>query len=116
MNAEFSNQAGSRVVDAIISTIKVNKGYLTEVDSHGGDGDHGINMNKGFTIAREELDKQPDYTMSEGLKVISQVLMRLDGTIIRKFLQRTKCGIQRERKDQQRNNAEYVEEGVSKSG
>ena len=75
MNAEFSNQAGSRVVDAIISTIKVSKGYFTEVDSHGGDGDHGINMNKGFTIAREELDKQPDYTMSEGLKVISQVLM-----------------------------------------
>ncbi|MBU5361149.1 dihydroxyacetone kinase subunit L [Enterococcus raffinosus] len=79
MNAEFSNQAGSRVVDAIISTIKVNKGYLTEVDSHGGDGDHGINMNKGFTIARDELDKQSDYTMSEGLKVISQVLMNKIG-------------------------------------
>lgn len=75
MKTEFTNQAGSRIVDAIIATIQANKGYLSEVDSHGGDGDHGINMNKGITFARQELDELPSYTMSDGLKVISHVLV-----------------------------------------
>ena len=75
MKIEFTNQTGSRIVDAIITTIQANKGYLSEVDSHGGDGDHGINMNKGITFARQELDELPSYTMSDGLKVISHVLV-----------------------------------------
>lgn len=79
MKTDFSNQAGSKIVDAIISTIQANKAYLSEVDSHGGDGDHGINMNKGFTFARQELDERADYTMSDGLKVISQVLVNKIG-------------------------------------
>jgi len=79
MRAEFSNQEGSQIVDRIIATIQRNKEYLSEVDSHGGDGDHGINMNKGFTFARQELDELPSYTMSDGLKVISHVLVNKIG-------------------------------------
>lgn len=79
MRTEFSNQEGSQIVDRIIATIKRNKEYLSEVDSHGGDGDHGINMNKGFTFARQELDELPSYTMSDGLKVISHVLVNKIG-------------------------------------
>lgn len=79
MITEFSNQAGSQIVDAVITTIQANKEYLSEVDSHGGDGDHGINMNKGFTFARQELDELTSYTMSEGFKVISQVLVNKIG-------------------------------------
>lgn len=79
MKTEFSNQAGNTIVDALISTIQSNKAYLSEVDSYGGDGDHGINMNKGFTFARQELDERTDYTMSDGLKVISQVLVNKIG-------------------------------------
>lgn len=79
MRTEFSNQEGSQIVDRIIVTIQRNKEYLSEVDSHGGDGDHGINMNKGFTFARQELDELPSYTMSDGLKVISHVLVNKIG-------------------------------------
>lgn len=79
MRTEFSNQEGSQIVDRIIATIQRNKEYLSEVDSHGGDGDHGINMNKGFTFARQELDELPSYTMSDGLKVISHVLVNKIG-------------------------------------
>lgn len=79
MRTEFSNQEGSQIVDKIIATIQRNKEYLSEVDSHGGDGDHGINMNKGFTFARQELDELPSYTMSDGLKVISHVLVNKIG-------------------------------------
>lgn len=79
MRTEFSNQEGSQIVDRIIATIQRNKEYLSEVDSHGGDGDHGINMNKGFTFARQELDELPSYTMSDGLKVISHVLVNQIG-------------------------------------
>lgn len=79
MRTDFSNQEGSKIVDAIIAAIQTNKEYLSEVDRHGGDGDHGINMNKGFTFARQELDDLPRYTMSDGLKVISQVLVNKIG-------------------------------------
>jgi len=79
MRTEFSNQEGSQIVDRIIATIQRNKEYLSEVDSHGGDGDHGINMNKGFTFARQELNELPSYTMSDGLKVISHVLVNKIG-------------------------------------
>lgn len=79
MRTDFSNQEDSKIVDAIIAAIQTNKENLSEVDSHGGDGDHGINMNKGFTFARQELDELPCYTMSDGLKVISQVLVNKIG-------------------------------------
>jgi len=39
-----------------------------------GDGDHGINMNKGFTMCREELDKNPG-DLAHGLKTLSKILM-----------------------------------------
>lgn len=70
----FTNEKGSKIVDHMIIAIKNNKDYLSEVDGAIGDGDHGINMNKGFTIA-EEMLKTMDYNMSEGFKVISSVLV-----------------------------------------
>lgn len=70
----FTNKQGSKIVDNVILAIQSNRDYLSEVDGAIGDGDHGINMNKGFTIAQEEL-KDMEYNMSEGLKVISSVLV-----------------------------------------
>ena len=55
----FQNSSGKVVVEAMIATIKDNCAYLSEIDGAIGDGDHGINMNKGFTMCREELDKTP---------------------------------------------------------
>jgi len=45
------------------------------------DGDHGINMNKGFTLCREELDKNPG-DLTHGLKTLSKILiMKIGGSM-----------------------------------
>lgn len=70
----FSQQAGSLIVDRLIVAIQENKQYLSDIDGAIGDGDHGINMNKGFTMCREALDKQPgDFAYS--LKTLGKILM-----------------------------------------
>ena len=70
----FTNEAGSVIIDKLILTIQENKQYLSDIDGLIGDGDHGINMNKGFTMCREELDKNPG-DFAYGLKVLAKILM-----------------------------------------
>jgi phosphoenolpyruvate---glycerone phosphotransferase subunit DhaL len=70
----FTNKAGATIVDQLILTIQENKQYLSDIDGLIGDGDHGINMNKGFTMCREELDKNPG-DLANGLKVLAKILM-----------------------------------------
>ncbi|KFN05595.1 dihydroxyacetone kinase subunit DhaL [Paenibacillus macerans] len=72
---KFTNRAGFAVVSAVIEAVCANRDYLSRVDAAVGDGDHGINMSKGFSIAGEELSKQPDTDMSTGFLTISTVLV-----------------------------------------
>lgn len=65
---------GHIVLNALIETIQENKQYLSDIDGLIGDGDHGINMNKGFTLCKEELGDGP-YDLSFGLKTLYQILM-----------------------------------------
>lgn len=58
----------------MIVAIQENKQYLSDIDGLIGDGDHGINMNKGFTMCREELDKHPG-DLAYSAKVLSKILM-----------------------------------------
>ena len=69
----YNSKAGSLVLD-LIAAIRENKDYLSEIDGKIGDGDHGINMNKGFTLCRSKLEGK-DYSLSEGLSVLSGTLM-----------------------------------------
>ena len=71
---KFRNEDGKVVVLNLISTIQENKDYLSEVDGLIGDGDHGINMNKGFTSCGEKL-KDVDTNLSESLKILGQTLL-----------------------------------------
>jgi dihydroxyacetone kinase-like protein len=71
---KFTNLEGSVITDKLILTIQENKQYLSDIDGLIGDGDHGINMNKGFTMCREELDKNPG-DLAYGLKVLAKILM-----------------------------------------
>ena len=48
------------LVRGIVAVIDENKAWLSEIDGAVGDGDHGINMAKGFSMVRAELDRQPD--------------------------------------------------------
>jgi len=70
----FTNADGIIILDGLIKQIQDNKQYLSEIDGAIGDGDHGINMNKGFTLCAEELaENQGDLT--HGLKTLSKILM-----------------------------------------
>jgi phosphoenolpyruvate---glycerone phosphotransferase subunit DhaL len=70
----FKNSDGLVVVADLIATIQKNKDFLSEVDGKIGDGDHGINMNKGFTLCGSRLEGK-SYSMSEGLAILSKTLM-----------------------------------------
>jgi dihydroxyacetone kinase-like protein len=44
------NKDGRGILLAMVKGIQDNKQYLGDVDGLIGDGDHGMNMNKGFTL------------------------------------------------------------------
>lgn len=73
----FTNQQGIIIPYRIITTIQDNKQYLSDIDGAIGDGDHGINMSKGMTIAKENMNQAT--TMSEGLQQIQLALMNKIG-------------------------------------
>jgi phosphoenolpyruvate---glycerone phosphotransferase subunit DhaL len=70
----FNLKNGAVITDNLITVIQANKQYLSDIDGLIGDGDHGINMSKGFTITRDELDKTPG-DLAHGLNTLSRVLM-----------------------------------------
>ncbi|WP_066645764.1 dihydroxyacetone kinase subunit DhaL [Christensenella timonensis] len=71
---QFKNSDGKVIVEKMIKVIQENKDYLGTVDGAIGDGDHGINMNKGFTICAERIAGQ-DCTFSEALVTLGDVLL-----------------------------------------
>jgi len=74
----FTNQKGLAIVLNIADIIIDNREYLSEIDGAIGDGDHGINMAKGFSIAKEEILKE-DVNMSQAFKIVADVLMNKIG-------------------------------------
>lgn len=70
----FKNADGKSIVLAMIDAIHSNAAYLSEVDGAIGDGDHGINMDKGFTRTRAVLGDQP-MSFTDSLSALSDVLM-----------------------------------------
>jgi dihydroxyacetone kinase len=68
--------AGGLVRD-LIATIVANRQYLSEIDGLIGDGDHGINMAKGFTGCGARLDAMGDRALQLPLALdqLSQALM-----------------------------------------
>lgn len=78
--ASFASSHGRPIIDALIDAIEVNAEMLSEVDGAIGDGDHGINMRKGFRIVRDELPEQ--VTLDAGLELIGETLMdRIGGAM-----------------------------------
>jgi dihydroxyacetone kinase-like protein len=72
--SHFTNQAGIQIVFDVIHVIQENKQYLSDIDGAIGDGDHGINMNKGCTLCEEELQSNPG-NLALGFKTLSKILM-----------------------------------------
>ena len=69
----FRDSDGDIVVHEMIRTIRDNAGRLSEIDGAIGDGDHGINMNKGFSLCAERLDAKPGGFL-QALRTLGDVL------------------------------------------
>lgn len=67
------------ILKNIGEVIKDNKQYLTDLDAAIGDGDHGINMNKGFKAVVEKLDTVKDMDCSAILKTTAMTLISTVG-------------------------------------
>jgi len=67
------NSAGKPVLMKMATAIQENKDYLGEVDGLIGDGDHGMNMNKGFSMFADQIIKS-DIGFAEGLYELGNVL------------------------------------------
>jgi dihydroxyacetone kinase-like protein len=63
--------------DAVANTIISQKDYLSGIDAKASDGDHGFNMARGFTAARDAVDEMED-TSKPGpvLKTIGKALIQ----------------------------------------
>ena len=70
----FNNATAGDIVLAIAERIVENRAYLSEIDGKIGDGDHGVNMAKGFGMASERL-KGKDLSLATSLDTLGTVLM-----------------------------------------
>ncbi len=93
----FSNVSGKVLVEAMVRAIQENAAWLSEIDGAIGDGDHGINMNKGFTLCAQRLEGR-EWDLTEGLNMLGTVLLEeiggamgpLYGMLFRKMARETK--------------------------
>ena len=69
----FKNANGNPVLMKMVKAIHENKDYLGEVDGLIGDGDHGMNMNKGFMMFGDEFGDQ-EFTFADGLDNLGNIL------------------------------------------
>jgi phosphoenolpyruvate---glycerone phosphotransferase subunit DhaL len=74
MNGSYPTSEGRKLLLALIETIETNGNYLSEIDGATGDGDHGINMTKGFRRTKEKLGEQ-QVSVPQGLDMLGQVLL-----------------------------------------
>lgn len=69
----FKNADGKSVLLKMVKGIQDNKAYLGEVDGLIGDGDHGMNMNKGFSLFEERFQDK-EFGFTEGLDELGTIL------------------------------------------
>lgn len=73
---------GKKVIEIltqIAEKIDENKGYLSELDATIGDGDHGINMSKGFKAVTEKLKEDDGVDIAGILKKTGMALVSTVG-------------------------------------
>ena len=70
----FSNAGSGDIVLAIARQVVENRNYLSDIDGLIGDGDHGVNMAKGFSLAAERLRGETP-PLAASLATLGDVLM-----------------------------------------
>ena len=76
MNQTIALKPAGQIVLDLVDTINENRAYLSEIDGAIGDGDHGINMSKGFTLCGDALRAEPQLPgLAEGLDALAMTLL-----------------------------------------
>ncbi|MHC1773311.1 MAG: dihydroxyacetone kinase subunit DhaL [Flexilinea sp.] len=70
----FINKEGLPILRRMVKAIQENKSYLSDVDGLIGDGDHGMNMNKGFSLFGDRFADQ-NINFTNGLDELGKVLL-----------------------------------------
>lgn len=73
MTQYIPNTGAAVLIHEVAAIIVENKAWLSEIDGKIGDGDHGMNMAKGFSRASERIS--PDASLNEAMQTLSDVLM-----------------------------------------
>ena len=66
---------GKEIALAVVKAIQENKDYLSEVDGLIGDGDHGVNMNKGFTMFADKIAGREEMKLDEAFRLLGRTLL-----------------------------------------
>ena len=69
----FSNKDNAAIIVELCHQIEANRKYLSDVDGLIGDGDHGVNMSKGFSTARGQITDADNF--SAACKKLGDVLL-----------------------------------------
>lgn len=72
--SRLPNADGAELVAELAEVIVANKVYLSEIDGLIGDGDHGVNMAKGFGRAAERTAGR-DLSLDQGMAELADVLL-----------------------------------------
>ena len=67
------------IIDAVVKKIDAEKDFLTQLDNEIGDGDHGINLSRGFKIVEEKLSTLADKDIGAILKTVGTQLVSTVG-------------------------------------
>ncbi|SCH62061.1 dihydroxyacetone kinase subunit DhaL [Romboutsia sp. 1001713B170207_170306_H8] len=67
------------IINKIADVINENKIYLTELDAAIGDGDHGLNMSKGFEAVKEKLKDDNGDDLGNTFKKVGMTLVSTVG-------------------------------------
>jgi dihydroxyacetone kinase-like protein len=71
----FGETTRRRLIEAVAQTIIAHAEELTALDQAIGDGDHGINMKRGFEAVLADLDQHAGKPLPEALKAIGMALV-----------------------------------------
>ncbi len=81
MKQTFSNLEGAIIITDMIEAIYENKQNLSDIDGLIGDGDHGINMNKGFQLCKAKLAETPGDLATSAQVLAKILLMKIGGSM-----------------------------------
>lgn len=70
----IKNQDSIDILMNIVDSIASNKDYLSTIDGQIGDGDHGINMNKGFQLCAKKVAGR-DLSLADGFIILGETLL-----------------------------------------